>query len=209
LELLEKIELTETQIKKIERGGIVAISATWDEFWDFLEETKYKVEYCNGKIIITGLAAAIHEYLVMWISTLFNNHFQRNGYLVFGSNLGVKTGDNKGYFNPDITIVKGKLEFFNNSKAIITNPYLVVEVVSEAGYHYDMYEKLGKYQHTESIQEVIMVDRFDKEVIKFQRTPNPKVWTETIYDHENFEILIDTMKVNLNDIFDKLSFFEE
>lgn len=208
MELLEKIVLSETQITKLDNGGIVTIPASWDEFWDFLDETNYKTEYCNGKIIIMGLAAAIHEYLVTWISTLLNNHFQRNGYLVFGSNLGVKTGDNKGYFNPDITIVKGKLEFYNNSKAIITNPYLVVEVLSEATYHYDMYEKLGKYQHTQSIQEVIMVDRFDKEVLKFQRTTNPKVWTETIYDHENPEILIDTMKANINDIFDKLAFFE-
>lgn len=83
-----------------------------------------------------------------------------------------------------------------------------MEVLSESTYHYDMYEKLGKYQHTESIQEVIMVDRFDKEVLKFQRTPNPKVWTETIYDHENPEILIDTMPLKLNDIFDKLAFVE-
>lgn len=51
------------------------------------------------------------------------------------------------------------------------------------------------------------MDRFDKGVVKFQKTDNRKVWTETIYDEENPDILIDTMNVKLNDIFDKIEAF--
>ncbi len=207
MELLEKITLSDSQIQKIENGGIVTIEATWDEFMDFLEETTYKAEYNNGKIIIMGLASAIHEFIVSCMTTLLVNHYQFNGFNVFGSNLGVKTGDKKGYFNPDVTVVKGKLEFYNQSSAIILNPYLVVEVLSEGTYRYDLNEKLYKYQSMKSIHEVIFVDRFDKVVIKFQKTDNRKVWTETIYDEENPDILIDTMSVKLNDIFDKIEAF--
>ena len=207
MELLEKIVLSDSQIQKIEDGGVVTVTASWDEFMDFLEETPYKAEYNNGRIIIMGLASAIHEYLVSWITTLLNIHYQRNNYFVFSSNLGVKTNDQKGYFNPDVTVVKGKLEFYNQSTAIILNPYLVVEVLSEGTYQYDLNEKLFKYQSMKSIHEVIFVDRFDKVVVKFQRTNNPKVWTETIYDEENPEILIDAMSVKLNDIFDKIDAF--
>ena len=204
MELLEKITLSESQIQKIEQGGVVKIEATWDEFMNFLEETNYKAEYNNGKIIIMGLASAIHEFIVSYVIALLVNHYQFNGFNVFGSNLGVKTGDKKGFFNPDVTVVKGKLEFYNQSSAIILNPYLVVEVLSKGTYQYDLNEKLYKYQSMKSIHEVIFVDRFDKVVIKFKKTENPKVWTETIYDHENLEILIDTMNVKLNDIFNKI-----
>lgn len=207
MELLEKIVLSESQIQKIEQGGIVRIEATWDEFMDFLEESTYKAEYNNGKIIIIGLASAVHEYLVSWITTLLNIHYQRNEYFVFSSNLGVKTNDQKGYYNPDITVVNGKLEFYSQSSAIILNPYLVIEVLSEGTYQYDLNEKLFKYQSMKSIHEVIFVNRFDKVVLKFQKTENRKVWTETIYDEENPEILIDTMQVKLNDIFDKIDAF--
>ena len=58
-----------------------------------------------------------------------------------------------------------------------------------------------------SIHEVIFIDRFDKVVVKFQQTDNRKIWTETIYDEENPDILIDTMSVKLNDIFDKIDKF--
>ena len=207
MELLEKITLSESQIQKIEQGGVVKIEATWDEFMNFLEETNYKAEYNNGKIIILGLASAIHEFIVSYMTTLLVNHYQFNGFKVFGSNLGVKTGDKKGFFNPDVTVVKGKLEFYNQSSAIILNPYLVVEVLSKGTYQYDLNGKLYKYQSMKSIHEVIFVDSFDKVVIKFKKTENPKVWTETIYDHENPDILIDTMNVKLNDIFDKIEDF--
>ncbi len=207
MKFLEKIALSESQIQKIENGGFVTIEASWDEFMDFLEETTYKAEYSNGRIIIMGLASAIHELLVGYMITILNIHYQFKGFLVFSSNLGVKTNDQRGYFNPDVTVVKGQLDFYNQSTAIILNPYLVIEVLSEGTYQYDLNEKLFKYQSMKSIHEVIFVDRFDKVVVKFQKTDNPKVWTETIYDGENPEILIDTMYVKLNDIFDKIDAF--
>jgi Uma2 family endonuclease len=207
MELLEKIALSESQIQKIEQGGVVTVEASWDEFMDFLQETTYKAEYSNGKIIILGLASAIHEFLVGYMITLLNIHYQFKGILVFSSNLGVKTNDQRGYFNPDVTVVKGDLEFYKQSNAIILNPFLVIEVLSEGTHQYDLNEKLYKYQSMKSIHEVVFVDRFDKVVVKFQKTDHPKVWTETIYDEENPDILIDTMKVKLNDIFDKIDAF--
>jgi Uma2 family endonuclease len=205
MELLEKIALSESQIQKIEQGGVLRIDATWDEFMDFLEETTYKAEYCNGKVRISVLESATHEFLVSLMISFLVNHYQFNGFKVFGSRLCVKIDDS--FFNPDVTVVKGKLEFYNQSSAIILNPYLVVEVLSEGTYQYDLNEKLYKYQSMKSIHEVIFVDRFDKVVVKFQKTENRKVWTETIYDEENPDILIDTMAVKLNDIFDKIEAF--
>ena len=207
MELLEKIALSESQIQKIENGGVVTIEATWDEFMDFLEETTYKAEYCNGKIFISVLESALHEILVSLTSSLLVNHYQFNGFNVFGSKIGVKDENNEVLFSPDVTVVKGKLAFYKQSNAIILNPYLVIEVLSEGTYQYDLNEKLHKYQSMASIHEVIFVDRFDKVVVKFQKTDNRKVWTETIYDEENPEILIDTMNVKLNDIFDKIEAF--
>jgi Uma2 family endonuclease len=96
MELLEKISLTENQIQKIEQGGIITIEASWEDFMDFLEETTYKAEYINRKIIISVLESAIHEYLVSYAISLLVNHYQFKGFNVFGSKLGVKTGDKKG-----------------------------------------------------------------------------------------------------------------
>lgn len=209
MELLEKIRLSDTQIQQIEAGGVVAIPASWDDFMEFLTETPYKAEYHKGEIIIMGLASVIHEFLVSLFTTLLNNHYQFDGFYVFGSNLGVKTDNEKGYYNPDVTVIKGMPVFYKKSNAIITNPYLIVEVLSKSTYHYDLIEKLPKYERIESLQEVVFVDGFDKAVYTFKRTADPKVWIQTIFDAENDTLVIDTMTVKLNDIFDKLPSLEE
>ncbi len=111
MELLEKIALSESQIQKIEQGGVVRIYATWDEFMDFLEETNYKAEYYNGKVRISVLESAIHEFLVSLMISFLVNHYQFKRFKVFGSRLCVKNDDS--FFNPDVTVIKGEVEFFN------------------------------------------------------------------------------------------------
>ena len=160
----------------------MAIPATWEEFWEFLQETDYRVEYHNDKIIVMGLAAFIHELLVGQLITLLTNFYKGKGLLVVGSNVGVKTdGLKKGYYNPDVTVVQGLPEFCGDSIAVITNPYLVVEVLSESTFNYHLHHKLAKYEKLESMFEVVFVDRFHREVQTFRRTDNPKVWTQTFF----------------------------
>ena len=66
MELLTQIQLNEAQQEAHLKGEIVRISATWDEFLDFLKTTHYRAEYANHEIIIMGLAKALHEYSQEW-----------------------------------------------------------------------------------------------------------------------------------------------
>lgn len=192
MDTLEKIRLTPAQEAALDAGGVVVIPATWEEFLEFLPETPYRVEYHNEHLIIMGLAAFLHEVLVMAIGHILSGFYAGKGFFIAGSNTGVKTNAvRKGYYNPDITVVKGLPAFWNDSIAIITNPYLVVEVLSESTRKYDLQEKLFKYQGIESLREVVLVDRFDREVIVVRRTDNPDVWTQTFYRRPEATVRID------------------
>ncbi len=203
MDVAEKIRLTEAQETLLAQGGIVAIPATWEEFWEFLPETPYRAEYHHNSILIMGLAAFIHELLVGQLITILTNFYKGKGFLVAGSNVGVKTGGAKqGYYNPDVTVVRDLPEFWEASTAVITNPYLLVEVFSESTYQYDLMEKLLVYQRLESLREVVLVDRFRREVIVVRRTDNPDVWTQTFYRRPEATVRIDdALEVPLGDLF--------
>ncbi|GAB4043865.1 Uma2 family endonuclease [Spirosoma jeollabukense] len=183
MEAASKVQLNNKQVAKLEAGGVVAIPASWDDFMEFLHETRYRAEYHNGRIIIMGLAAFYHEVLIMAVGDILRRLLRGMGYFVAGSNVGVLKEEGKGYYNPDITVVKGKPDFQKDSTAIITNPYFVVEVLSESTAAYDFNHKLRKYQAISSLQEVIFVDRFDISVTVFRRTETINTWTETIYEN--------------------------
>lgn len=198
---IQAVELTDAQIEKLDSGGSVAISASWDEFMGFLLQAPYRVEYHNKQIIIMGLAAFIHELLVGRIITLLTNLSKGSGYYVAGSNVGVLKAEGKGYYNPDVTVVKGNPQFRPGSNAIITNPYLVVEVLSESTAAYDLYHKLPKYEQINSLHEIVFIDRFEQSVSTFRRTETPNVWTQTNYYQSADLVVIDRFSVLLREIF--------
>ena len=177
-----QIELSEPQKAAVEAGKNIAIPASWEEFIDFLPTTHYKAEFVNSEIIIMGLAKLIHEWLVGQIIWILKNMYHNSlNTLVMSSNLGVLNLESS-FFNPDVTVVKGKPIFYKNSEAIITNPYLVVEILSEGTASYDWESKLPRYQQIESIQEIVIVHPVQKSITVLSRTTEKKVWMMTIYD---------------------------
>lgn len=201
MDVINKIRLTDSQEATLEAGGVIAFPVAWDDFLTYGEEIPYRVEYHNGNIIIVGLATLIHELLVSQLIFLLKRFYAGKSYYVAGSNTGIRKEGSRGHYNGDLVVIKGKPIYQGCSRSIITNPYLLVEVLSESTAAYDMNHKLRKYQAMESVWEVVFVDPFDQSVTIFRRTETPNVWTETIYEKPEELVLIDTYSVPLAEIF--------
>jgi Uma2 family endonuclease len=198
------IQLTDAQLTQLDAGRSVSIRASWEEFEDFLAETLYRVEYHNGHLIIMGLAAFIHEVLVMAMGDLLRQLYKGKGFFVAGSNVGLpKEKRSKGYYNPDVVVVKGQPVYRKGSGSMIENPYLVLEVISESSAYYDLTHKLSRYMGMDSVQIIVFVDRFDGTgaVITHHRTDVPNIWTEAYYTNPDDAVLIDGQPILLRDIF--------
>jgi Uma2 family endonuclease len=105
MSVLNQIQLTEEQQRMLDQDEMVRFEATWEEFTDFLETTDYRIEYCNGDIIIMGLTKALHEWLVGRIIFLLSSFYEGKNYFVFGSNLGIHPAPKSKYHNADVTVV--------------------------------------------------------------------------------------------------------
>ncbi len=198
---LEKIRLNEEQIEMLESDALIAIDASWEEFEDFLAEKDYRIEYHNGQIIIMGLARFIHELLVSRINYLLTGFYLGKFFYVVGSNAGIRKDGKKGHYNGDVLVVKGKPIFQGKSRSIITNPHIIVEVLSESTLNYDLGAKRRKYEQMETLQEIVFVDPFDQEVIVVRRTEQANVWMETAYSSPGQLINIDGFQVLLSEVF--------
>ena len=186
-----QITLEDAQTATLDAGKVVVVPASWEEFMEFLPTTNYKVEFVNNQIIIMGLAKFVHEWLVSRVCWILINLYEgKADVFVLGSNLGVSRPE-KSHFNPDITVLKGKPEFYRNSDSIIKNPYLVVEILSKGTASYDWETKLLRYQQMPSIQEIVFIDPLEKVITTINRTVDPKVWTMGVYDQPTDTVVID------------------
>ncbi len=166
--------------ERLEHGTELRIAASWETFLSALPECEYRVEYYGGEIIsIMGQASEIHELIVATMIKLLGNMLDDEGYNVYGSNLPLYAENSqKNYYNADCTVVKGgseKVEVLPGTQAV-TNPVLLVEVLSPSTQKEDSLTKLNHYRSISSVQQVLLIDSSSMRVVSYTRQPEQDGW---------------------------------
>lgn len=103
---------------------------------------------------------------------------ERRDLTVHSNDLKVFSPKTKSYFYPDIVVIEGEAELSDEYKDTITNPRLIIEVLSESTEGYDRGDKFQAYHSIESVQEYVLVSQ-DKPLIEvFTRHENTWYLTE-------------------------------
>lgn len=200
--------LRETIIERLKTEDLVQIPASEAEYLAVAEQLPFKVEYHHSEIVTMGLASYWHEVLVMTIGGIFYNLFANNDeFTVLGSNSGIQIPKFEGgYYLPDVMVVKGEPIFIPNSSAIITNPHLVIEILSPSTNKFDRESKLPEYKHLESLQQIIFVNQKKVGISSYLRSNQPNTWiNQDFYSLEDV-ILIEGQEVLIKDIYQKIKF---
>ena len=107
---------------------------------------------------------------------------------------------------PDVMVVKGEPAFKPNSTAIITNPYIIVEVLSPATTKYDLEDKLPEYKYLESLQQIIYVSPKKVFVSTYVRSENSNIWLNQDFYSLEDTIVVENANISLSDIYKKIKF---
>ncbi len=76
------------------------------------------------------------------------------------------------YTYPDVMIVAGEHEYFNNRTDIILNPQVIVEVLSKSTKGYDREDKFEAYRTIETFREYLLIDQTRIHVEQYSKTGN-------------------------------------
>lgn len=200
--------IKETILEELKTKEIVCIPASEEDYFSVAFDLPFKIEYHDSEIITMGLESFWHETLVMNIGTLLNILFSDSDeHYVLGSNSGVQIPKFEGgYYMPDVLVVKGEPVFKANSTAIVTNPYVIVEVLSRATEVFDVTEKLHEYKSLPSLKQIIFVSQKELGVMNFLRSENPNIWLNQDFYDETDIMQIDGRDIAVKDIYKKVKF---
>ena len=111
------------------------------------------------------------------------------------------------YTYPDTAVVCGKVELVEGRNDTITNPILLVEVLSPSTKNYDLKGKFALYQALSSLQSYVVIDQERVYVEYYQRTGSNK-WELETYENltDALSIKIIEVKLALEAIYDKVEF---
>ena len=110
---------------------------------------------------------------------------------------------------PDVAVVEGEFETQGSTKAAITNPLLIVEVLSRSTEGYDRGGKFDSYSTIPSLREYVLVaqDRMYVETF-YLPDENRDFWTRNIPTGDPAEITLQSIgfSLRLEDIYKRVKF---
>ncbi len=117
-----------------------------------------KHEFYRGEVFAMAGASIPHNQIFANTFISIGSRIKGKGCETFGSDLRIHIPLNSLYTYPDISVICGKIETTDSQKDTVTNPTVLIEIVSESTKDYDRGSKFMLYRDIESLQEYILID---------------------------------------------------
>ena len=176
---------------------------------DYLEmerNSAEKHEYYEGEVFAMSGASISHNRISMNVASQLTSKLNGKNCEPFGSDLRIHIPKNTLYTYPDFSIICGEVKTTDDEFDTVTNPTVIIEILSASTHKYDRLEKFSLYREIESFKEYILIDSRKYHIQKHELTPQG--WLLTDYkDFENFfSINAVGISITLQDIYKGILF---
>jgi len=183
---------------------------TEEEYLALEEAAEYKSEYRDGEIIPMTGGTTNHNRISLNMSIALRLALKGLDYDVFMGDVRLWMTKKRFYTYPDVMVIPGKPEYYNNRKDTVINPQVIIEVLSKSTKSYDRSDKFQFYQTLPTFQEYILIDQSRIYVEQYCKLAN-KRWSYSQYDEEDTALVFDFFQVEvpLADMYEKVDFEAE
>jgi Uma2 family endonuclease len=166
-----------------------------------------KHEYIDGEIRLMTGGMPNHNRIIGNLFAALNFAFKGKLYEAFVTDQRLWIPRKRIYTYPDILIVKGELELQEGRKDTLTNPSVIIEVLSKSTQNYDKGDKFTAYRSISAFQEYILIDQYSMHVEHYVKTEQRK-WIFQEYDEVDNALVFSSLpfEILLSDIYDKVKF---
>jgi len=140
-----------------------------------------KHEFLDGQIYGMAGGTPEHAALKAAITGLLFAQIRGRGCRAHDSDLRVRVLGTGLITYPDITVVCGASERDPNDPNALTNPKLIVEVLSPSTEEYDRGDKFEHYKRIPALQQYVLVSHRERRIEVWTRTADDG-WTEAVAD---------------------------
>lgn len=166
-----------------------------------------KSAYFRGELFAMAGASPTHVLLVSNIVAALHGQLRRRPCAVYATDLRVKIPASGLYTYPDVVVVCGPLQFDDDYQDTLTNPTLVVEVLSPSTQDYDRGGKFTQYRKIPSFAEYVLIAQDECHVEHFVKQADGRwVLSETTQATDTITLPSIECTLLLSDIYEKVQF---
>ena len=179
------------------------------------EKAEFKHEYLDGVIYgwqgegPLGMAGGSipHSQVILNIALSLKVQLQGTECMVLATEVRVHKKDKSAYFYPDVVVTCSAAD--RGQSTHLTEPTLVVEVLSPSTEFFDRHDKFLAYRGIESLRSYVLVSPERRTIEVFTRANQwaavPGQQREFLMDHEPVSLGVLNLSLLADDVFDGLS----
>jgi Uma2 family endonuclease len=129
-----------------------------EKYLEIERASEEKHEYFKGEVFAMSGASPQHNDITYNINRIIAPFIHGKGCKLYGSDFRVHIPKNTLYTYPDFTIVCGKAETSDVYTDNLTNPSVIIEILSKSTKDYDRGTKFNLYREINTLKEYILID---------------------------------------------------
>ena len=131
-----------------------------EEYLSLEEKAVDKHEYRDGEIVTMTGGTTNHNQISLNFCRKFPLTIDRQDYYTYINDVRLWIAEHRFYTYPDVMIIKGKPVYEGKGTITVTNPSIIVEVLSKSTRDYDWTDKFKYYRSIPEFQEYILIDQY-------------------------------------------------
>ena len=183
---------------------------TPEQYLEAERKAEYKSEYYQGVVYAMAGGSFVHSVIIGNLVSELQQALKKQRCFVCPQDLRLRVTPTGLYTYPDIQVVCGEPIFADDHKDMLTNPTLVVEVLSKSTEAHDRGFKFSQYRKIESLQECFLVSQLEPRVERYLRQPGDQwLLTESTGLDGSFRSESLACSIPLAEVYDKVEFAPE
>ena len=141
---------------------------TAEKYLEMERSAPFKSEFVGGEVFAMSGGLPAHGQLILQVGQELNEALADGPCVVTVTEVRLQVAADM-YVYPDVMVVCGEFAVVDGHQDVITNPSVVVEVLSESTERWDRGGKFAGYKRVESLQEYLLVSQDAMRVEWFTR----------------------------------------
>lgn len=179
---------------------------TPEEYLEGELKAEYKSEYYKGQIYAMAGGSTTHGQIAANVIAALVQGLRGTPCSTYTSDVRLRASFEGLYTYPDVMVVCGQVRYADDKSHTITNPTVIIEVLSPSTEAHDRGFKFAQYRKIDSLHEYVLVSQSEPRVEKFHRRGEQWVLSECVGIEAVCELESVNCRIQLAEIYDKVAF---
>jgi len=144
------------------------------------EVAAYRSEYYQGEIFAMAGESLNHNRVAIDLCAKLNQAIHTQGCEAFAENVRVRAEAVDLFAYPDVVVVCRTPQLYQDREDTVTNPLLIIEVLSKSTKSYDRGDKFNFYRTLSTVKEYVLIEQYLIHVEQYSLNENGE-WMVTEY----------------------------